>query len=292
MKRIAFLGCENTHADLFIDIIKNNSQYKDIEIVGVYSEDVSAADKLAEKYGVAVLENYSDAVGKVDGIVVTARHGDKHLKYALPYLTEGMVVFMDKPITIKQSEAVEFARICMKNGVKVTGGSSCRLDEWVQNLKRDAIENVGGETIGGYVRCPINLNNPNGGFFFYAQHLVEIVGEIFGRYPASVKSFLNGRKLTVVFRYKRYDIVGLFVDGSYGCYYAMRATENEIKGSSFAITSFNPCFRGEFDEFCKLLFGGEQTASFKELIAPVFVMNAIYKSIDSGKEEIVEEILL
>lgn len=289
MKRIVFLGCENSHSAMFINFIKNDSQYSDIEIVGVYSCDKEAAEKLAEKYDVPVLNCYSDAVGKVDGIVVTARHGDNHLKYALPYLSKDMVVFMDKPITVSESDALEFAKTCIKNGVKVTGGSSCRFVSFVKELKNDAENKIGGETIGGFVRCPMSINNVNGGLFFYAQHLVEMVGEIFGRYPISVKSYLNGKKLTVVFRYEHYDVIGLFVDESYSCYYAMRIVENDVKGSTFSVTGSNPCFKEEFDEFYRVLSGEKQVADFKDFIAPVFVMNAIQRSLDSGNEEKVRE---
>lgn len=292
MKRIAFLGCENSHSATFINFIKTDEKYADIDIVGVYSHDRAAAEKLSEKYGVKVLDDYKDAVGQVDGIVVTARHGNKHLKYALPYMKEGMTMFIDKPITIDENEAVELAKLCIENGVKVTGGSSCRFDAWVKELKKDANESVGGNTISGFVRCPMSITNVNGGLFFYAQHLVEIVGEIFGRYPKSVKSYINGKKLTVVFRYENYDVTGLFVDESYNCYYAMRVVENDVKGSTFTVTGSNPCFREEFDEFYNILSGEKQVADFKDFIAPVFVMNAIQRSIDSGKEEQVKEFSL
>lgn len=289
MKKIVFLGCENSHSAMFLDFIKNDKKYADVEVLGVYSRDKKAASELAEKYGVNVLDNYDDAVGKVDGVVVTARHGDDHLKFAEPYLTAGITLFMDKPITIKESEAIEFAKKCMQNGVKITGGSACRFDEWVKELSRDARENVGGETIGGFVRCPMSITNVNGGLFFYAQHLVEIVGEIFGRYPKSVKSYLNGKKLTVVFRYENYDVTGLYVDEVFTCYYALRAVENDMKGAKFPVTATSPCFKAEFDEFYRIMSGEPQVANFKDFIAPVFVMNAMQRSLDSGNEEKVRE---
>ena len=78
MKKIAILGCENSHADTFLNLIYNTDGYRDIEVVGVYSNEPEAVKKLNEKYGVAILENYTDAVGKIDGLIVTARHGDLH----------------------------------------------------------------------------------------------------------------------------------------------------------------------------------------------------------------------
>ena len=46
MKKIAILGCENTHADAFIACIKEKKEFEDIQVVGVYSDDREAAEKL------------------------------------------------------------------------------------------------------------------------------------------------------------------------------------------------------------------------------------------------------
>ena len=52
MKKIVILGCENYHANSFLDFIRDEEKYKDVEVVGVYSDDAEAANKLCEKYGV------------------------------------------------------------------------------------------------------------------------------------------------------------------------------------------------------------------------------------------------
>lgn len=284
MKRIAILGCENSHANTFLGFIRDDEKYKDVEVVGVYSHDENASKKLNETFGVPVLSSYDEAVGKVDGIIVTARHGDNHYKYAKPYIASGIPMFIDKPITINEDEAISFMNECCEAGVRVTGGSSVVHNDWVQNLKNERENNVDGETLGGFVRCPISLKSPNGGFFFYAEHLVGVMSEIFGYYPKSVKAFLNEKKLTVVFRYENYDVTGLFADENYSCYYAMRVSEHHVNGNEFPIKGDSPCFKIEFDEFYELLCGGEQKKSYKDFIAPVFVMNAVNRSLADNCE--------
>ena len=108
MKRIAILGCENSHANAFLKFVRDEKKFSDVEVVGVYSDDTEASLKLKEKFNVPVLEDYADAVGKIDGLVITARHGDNHYKYAKPYLESGIPMFIDKPITVKEDEAVAF----------------------------------------------------------------------------------------------------------------------------------------------------------------------------------------
>ena len=283
MKKIVILGCENSHADTFLGFIKNDEKYKDVEVIGVYSTDAGAAEKLSEKYGVKVMDSYDEAVGKVDGVIVTARRGNQHYEFAKPYIASGVPMFIDKPVTISEDEAVKLARECKAAGVRLTGGSSCIHVDWVQKLKHDRENNVEGKTFGGLVRAPISLKNDFGGFFFYCEHLIGIVSTIFGYYPLSVRTFENGRTITVVFRYEDYDIIGLFVDGNY-VYYAMRATENTNDGETFPITSDSECFNTEFDEFYSMLNGGKGR-DYAEFISTVFVMSAVNRSMKSGNEE-------
>ena len=106
MKKIVILGCENSHADMFLGYWKENPKYQDLEVVGVYSDERAAAEKLAADFGVPVMDRYDEAVGKVDGVVITARHGDNHYKYAKPYIASGVPMFIDKPITVSEEDAL------------------------------------------------------------------------------------------------------------------------------------------------------------------------------------------
>ena len=281
MKKIVILGCENSHANAFLDFIRDNPRYSDVEVLGVYSDDMPAAQKLAETYGVKVMDAYEEAVGQVDGVIVTARHGDNHYKYAQPYIASGVPMFIDKPVTIREDEAVKMMQQFRAAGVRVTGGSSVIHETFVQTLKKEREENFDGKTLGGMVRCPVSMKNAYGDFFFYSEHLVGVMSEIFGFYPKSVQAFENGSILTVIFRYAEYDIVGLYTDGYYS-YYAERSSETQVHGENFPLEI---CFKAEFEEYYSLLCGAEQRKSYEDFIAPVFVLNAIQRSLDSGKEE-------
>lgn len=284
MKKIAILGCENSHADAFLDFIYRTESYRDVEVVGVYSNEPEAAKKLNEKYGVKILKNYTDAKGKVDGIVITARHGALHYEYAKPYIESGIPMFIDKPVTISESEAVEFMQTLKSHGVRVSGGSSLKHDVGVKLLKLDRECNTDGNTTGGFVKAPINMVNAYGGFYFYAPHLVEVVSEIFGRYPTSVLAKVNGDEIEVKFNYGNYTVDSLFIEQKYE-YYACRYAEGTVKGFTLESTKENNWFRSEFDEFYGILNGAPSPVSYEDFISSVFVMNAIERSINSGKEE-------
>ena len=117
-----------------------------------------------------------------------------------------------------------------------------------------------------------------------------MVSEIFGRFPASVIAVPKSEETTVIFRYADYDVVGSYFEHS-SKYYAARYSYKGSQGGIVDISN-KECFVREFDEFYELLSTGEQNMSYEEFIAPVFVMNAIERSIKSGKEEKVKEFTL
>jgi len=253
--------------------------------VGAYSEETEAAQRLHHNFGVPILADYRDAVGRIDGLVITARHGANHYKYAKPYLASGIPMFIDKPITICEAEAVAFMRELRDKGIPITGGSSLKHAEGICTLKQLAHDLQGGKTIGGTVRAPLASDSVYGGFYFYAQHLVEMVCEVFGRYPRSVLACSAGSTTHVLFRYDGYDVHGLYSEHT-DPYYAVRHTQTECQGGVIAL---GDAFFREFDEFYKLLNGETQRISYEDFISPVFIMNAIQRALASGREEKVRE---
>jgi len=76
----------------------------------------------------------------------------------------------------------------------------------------------------------------------------------------------------------------VFVDDNY-VYYACRFADKSVKGMNLESTEEHNWFDSEFSEFYSILLGGESPVSYKGFISSVFVMNAIVRSIASGKEE-------
>ncbi len=280
MKKIVMLGCENSHVNTFLSIMKENPhKYGDIDVIGVYSEDTAAMQQVCQAFGVPAMRSYDEAVGKADGVVVTARHGGKHYLYAKPYIQSGVPMFIDKPITVDEQEALEFMRLCRDAGVRLTGGSCCKYAREIADIKAQVPQN---EIRGGLVRAPINMDNPYGGFFFYSQHLIEMLGELFGLYPRALKAYRAQNTVNVVFRYEGYDVIGLYTEFS-NHYYVSVALDSLTLASDATIGM--DCFTREFDEFCDLLKGSEQKVTYGDFIAPVFVLSAIDRSLASGKQE-------
>lgn len=287
MKKIVILGCENSHADAFIECIRKRDEFSDIEVVGVHSDEAGAAEKLNAKFGVPVMASSDEAVGKVDGVIVTSRHGAKHYPFAKPYIQSGVTMFVDKPVTIDEGEAVAFMTALKEKGIKVTGGSSLRHAFGVRDIKLAQQRQVGGRTVGGIARAPLSTDNPHGGFFFYSAHLVEIVLEAFGRAPEAVEVRIDSNNnRTVLFHYDSFTVTGLYTEGG-NEYYGARFAVSGSQGGYIAAGNLKEWYYDEFKEFVEIMRGGDMVLSYEELIAPVFVLAAIDRASQSGKIEAV-----
>ena len=104
---------------------------------------------------------------------------------------------------------------------------------------------------------------------------------------SSVEARKNGKQIHVLFHYESYDCVGLFCDENY-VYFASRMAEK--CQAAFSIPSSKEWYYKEFKEFYGILSGGKQEISYEEFISPVFIINAILRSLESGKEEFVRSI--
>lgn len=283
MYKIAILGCENSHANEFLKYIIEDKAYTDIEVVGVYSDDIEAANKLNARFGVKVAESYDEFAGNADGIVITARNGANHYKYAKPYMKYGIPMFIDKPITNTEEDAIALKKDLMEYNVRVSGGSVLKYPQLIQDLKKVVREETYGEVYGGFLRAPVNMENDYGNFYFYSQHLVQMMVEIFGYFPNYVQAFRNGKVITCVVRYEKYDVTLTYVD-KITTYFA---GVNTLQKASIDKFSFNGCFKQEFASFYNILTGGAQEETYDEFMAPVFILNAIERSLNSGQLEII-----
>lgn len=281
MYKIAILGCENSHANSFLKYIRDNEVYHDIETLGVYSIDRAAAEKLSEEFGVRVMDKPDELVGQLDGLIITARHGGYHYEFAKPYLNDGIPMFIDKPITVTEDDAYAFACELKEKNIAVSGGSSLIYAETVCDLRNKA-EALGMDKIfGGFMRAPVSLSNPHGDFYFYAQHLVSMMTEVFGLFPESVYANKNGDTVNCTVSYADYDVALNYVNGNYN-YYASISTENGCEGGAVTLDGI---FEKEFDAFDGVLRGKTNGEELNGFFAPVYIMNAIERSMASGKKE-------
>jgi predicted dehydrogenase len=286
MYKIAILGCENSHATSFLSLIAEGL-YPDISVIGIYSDEAEPMEKLRERFGVPVMESYDALVGQVDGIMITARHGDNHYKYAKPYIAKGIPMFIDKPITCREEDALLFMRDAMERNVRLCGGSTMALRPETLELAQIVADQSLGDLAGGSIVCPYYPTSPYGGFYFYAQHLVDIMMAVFGTNIRRVRAQENSKGMMLSFDYDTFIVQGAYIAS--GTYYNVSIYGK--KGFKTQEITFDAkSFCSEMDEMLHLLNGGQMAKSYAEFILPVYVMNAIERSVSNAAWEEIPEI--
>ena len=280
MFKVAILGCENSHANTFIRLVTEDKAVDDVEFVGVFSEEANAMQKIHDQYGIPTADSYDAFVGKIDGLIITARDGKNHYKYAKPYIESGIPMFIDKPITNKSDEAVEFMSELKAHGVRVCGGSSLIHASYIKELA-DIVKNDRDAIVGGHMYAPVQLVNKYGGFPFYSQHLIQMILTVFGNDVKSLHAFKTESAINCVFHYEKFNVSADFVDNRYE-YFASVSKKDSVIGSTF---NLDGAFLAEFMEFHELLHGAPSPVTYGEFIIPVFIINAIERAIVSGEEE-------
>ncbi len=284
--KIAILGVENSHADAFGQLVKENPNYSDIEIVGIYSEDEDAVKRIIDAgYATYAAKSPDEFVGKVDGVLVTARHGNNHYKYAMPYVKAGIPCFIDKPFCADLDLAKELAATAKDNGTLLCGGSCLKFIDELKPLARIAKNK---KVVSGHICCPVNMDNPYGGFWFYTQHLIEMLITIYGRNVKSVTAYCPDEKanrLTVIFNFGEFDVCG-FYTGAYRYSAGVCTADNQIYDTFCDDVAYT--YVNEFDEFVEMVKNGVMHNSYDDLVYPVKILDAIERSYKEKKEIIVE----
>lgn len=288
MYRIAILGSENSHCAGFASVLaprEGEKRFPEIELYGVAGDEQSNR-AVTEKYDVPHTSADPGAfAGEVDAVMITARHGGLHLKYALPYIHDGAKLWIDKPITASVGDARELVRLAHEKNLLLCGGSSLAGAAGTVRMKKLVSEKRGTVT-GGHVTAPVNLVNDYGNFWFYSQHLTQMVTEVFGQDIVSVSASRKGDGVSAVFRYPDFDVTAYFGTGysitvylgGYGV-----ACEKIDLGAEY--------FLPELEELDAMLTRGVVRQTPEELVYPVFVIDALIRSMEDGGAEKTPEML-
>ncbi|MBQ8953600.1 MAG: Gfo/Idh/MocA family oxidoreductase [Clostridia bacterium] len=278
MFRVGIIGSENSHALAFSRIFNLSGKYEDIKVVAVWGEDMEASEKIKAECGVDIVKPEA-MLGMVDAVMVTSRNGALHAGYARPFIEAGKPAFIDKPIANDAGEAAALIDLAFEKHVPVMGGSSLKLvagtlaaREFAQARKAE------GELIGGYVFAPVSMDNPYGGFYFYAAHLVETALTIFGYDPIAVTAVRTKAGISCALEYAAFGVSLQFTDGVYN----YGATVLGKNGADMRLITLDDAYDREVAHFAKMLRTGEVPQSAHDIVMPVRVLNAIEQSYETG----------
>lgn len=287
MIKLAILGSENSHAWGFSSALApkdGEKMFPDVELIGMHLNPETDDGKIAMdkiKEGSSIKEFSADPeafVDDADAVMVTARHGGDHLKFIRKYIEKGIPVWVDKPITCSPKEAEELIDLCKKYCAPVSGGSSLAHAEGVIKAAKYVRENPE-KIIGGHITAPINMINNYGNFWFYSQHLVQMITEIFGIEIKSVVAKKDATGVMATYEYENFNVTAYFGTGYCVTVYTGGydvITESVELGSDYYIH--------ELKAFIDVARSGKSNVEYRTLVAPVYIIDATIKAYESGEE--------
>ena len=135
--------------------------------------------------------------------------------------------------------------------------------------------------------APNYPTSPYGGYYFYGQHLIDIATRIFGEGILRVQSEQQAGSLNVTLAYDKFSVQGAYIASGSNFYAAVYGKQ----GVCHKELIFNSdSFRSEMDDMLELLQGNSMKKSYESFILPVFVLNAVQRSLETGKWEEIPEI--
>ncbi|MBZ2199556.1 Gfo/Idh/MocA family oxidoreductase [Occultella gossypii] len=290
MKRIGFIGTENSHTDHFIRFLNAEERHpghRAAALVGGANDRNSA---LAASGGIdLVVEAPEDLIGQVDAAIISSRDGALHRRQAEPLLAAGIPVLVDKPLATTVPDAAAILAAAHAGGAPVFSGSALRFVPQISEL-RD-----GGAELGPlrhlHVVGPADPDSPYSGLAFYGIHHVEAALEILGNpvlVPGEVTPVVrrHGDTTTAVVRLGETEVTFTFVvpgDATRVPFHATAVRTNGVMARELVLDrDYNAPALAAFIDAVET---GRSPVTDEHLLSPVVVLSAIAEALPLGKDE-------
>lgn len=177
--RVGIIGTESNHTIHYLRMLNQEARHRGIRVEGLWGTDPKLTRELADTYQVAdVVDAPDDLLGKVDAVIVADRHGDDHRPHAVPFLSAGTPVFVDKPLACSVTDAEAVIAAARSRGTPVMSLSALRYQPDTQRLGAD-IADIGEPRV-VVATGQAAPDSPFGGAIFYGIHTVELALELAG----------------------------------------------------------------------------------------------------------------
>ncbi|MCE5340165.1 MAG: Gfo/Idh/MocA family oxidoreductase [Planctomycetaceae bacterium] len=284
--KIGIIGAENSHTTRIAHTINVEKLIKGFTVDYVWGETDEYAQKAAKEGKIPnMVKRPIEMLGKIDALIVDHRHGKYHLKSALPFVKKGIPCFIDKPFCYRYAEGKEFLKIAKKYGTPVTSFSVIPKQKTFIEFTKKLFNN--GDVLAGTMYGPADLKSKWGGVFFYGIHQVDAALNVFGYNVVKVLITKNGNGSTGQMIYSDGKIVtlNLVKQGHHGFFIDAMCTKGFIQQT--IVYDENPYLNG-IKTFTKMFKSGIEPEKYENILKPVQVLEAMEKSIASGKIENVE----
>lgn len=281
MKRVGFVGTENSHVKHFIRFLNQENRHEGYKGVALAGGQSDHNKELAEFGGIdTIVDDPSELVDVVDMAIVSNRDGNLHLPAAAPLLKAGKPVLVDKPLAASVEDAQELLQIARDNGTRICSYSALRFVPEIEMLKAESEDD--GELRHMHIVGAADPDSEYAGIFFYGIHHVETALEILGNpvvKPGEAKATATRHGDTVVAqtRIADVDITFTFIKAQPGSpqvgFHAANVHTKGMRATKLTLDAdYNAPALKEFIEETKPM-------TDEQMLTPVVVLAAIAEAI-------------
>ncbi len=278
--RLGYVGLDNSHADALIPAINVNrpAGLPDSRVTCIWGLEAERAEALKAKGQVEkIVASPEEMLGRVDGVIVGSRHGDRHLAEARPFLEAGLPVYIDKPLTTTLADARELTALAARHGARVTSFSGLRTIPDVIDLKQQYAA-IDTERYGGAISGHGDDSNPYGGWYFYAVHSIELMLDVFDLQRGNLRAEVLGQQLHVRCADEGGQVVTILLSPKWPPFSIMAYANQKTLSSIIPLPAMQEGVTRRVVGFMH----GAADLSERQLLAPLGIMEAIRGSLASA----------
>ncbi len=276
--KIGIIGAENSHTTVVAKILNVDRRVRGATVTHVWGETRAFAEKAAAEGKIpTIVADPQQMLGEVDGVMVDHRDGNYHVPAVRPFVTAGVPVFVDKPMTCSLAEARRFLKLRREHKVPVTSMSSIALQPWAKELKKKL--RAIGRVRALHLHGPGDYKSKYGGIWFYGIHQVELMTELLGIGATKAQLIVNGDDSAAVVTYPDGLTVTMnfLVKAPYG--FSVAAIGH--KGSFESAATYDPTGAvAVVRTFTKMFRTGREPFSDARMLAPLAVLEAMDRSLE------------
>ena len=279
MLKIGIIGSDNSHAIAYSKLANVEKIVGDTcRVVGIWGQEEARTKEVAKEGQIeTMVAKPEDLLELVDAAIVVDRHGDLHAEHALPFLENGLPVYVDKPFAISLADCQKMLNAAEKSGSLLSSFSPLRVAPSTTAIA-EAAKSLG-EIKVAHFAGPCDFESQYAGPFFYATHVAEIAIRLLKSEVESLQASRLGKNVNVQVWWKNgvnanFSYLG---DAAYHFHTSLFGTEKmlaqEIIGG---YSSYGEVLKSVL----LMIETKERPLSNQELLHPIAIVHAIEKSLD------------
>ncbi|MFF2409793.1 Gfo/Idh/MocA family protein [Streptomyces sp. NPDC058092] len=279
--RIGIIGTENTHVDHIVGHLNIHEAGGDARVVALSGGHSRRNDMLATTAGVErIVDEPTALLGLVDAVIVADRYGAHHRDLAIPFLTEGLPVFVDKPLACTVEDARAMTDTALAHDAPLTSSSALR---WIPDADALVARSVrAGRPHAVVMSGPADPDSEYGGIFFYGIHPVDLALRLAPGEISDVRTDTTDTTVTASFTAGGTRVVVNFVkpnDRDQIPFHGMTFTQDTMVQQTLTLGA-QYCVPG-LEAFLEMVRTGRPPIGYGDLLRPIEVLESVAAALRS-----------